>query len=245
MRIFSNATVWLVITILSISIMAVYAEDYQAQIETLQNKQKELVAQMEEASQANDTNAYNVARDEFNKVKAELQKLKEKITSAQDQESQAKIAFNKGGALLQKRQYEEAVAEFDKAIAINPDYDKAYYMKGYALTRLKRYADATSAYEKALEINPEDSRIIFALGKLYEAQGQGKKAISLYENALSVDSKNAKAAYSIGAVYVGWDAYSDAAQAFQRAVEIDSTYDLAYTGWGTSVSYTHLRAHET
>jgi len=232
MRLNNNATVCLVLLIFAIGTGALFAQDYQAKIDALTQKIEDLSNQMSEVS---DKTTYDTLLEEFNSLTKERQELIGQVTAEQDKESQAKIAFNKGGSLLKQRKYDEAVAEFDKAIAIDAKYGKAYYMKGYALTRLKRYAEAAQSYEKVLEINPGDSKAIFALGKLYEAQGEGKKAISLYEKALEADPGNAKAAYSIGAVYVGWDAYTNAVDAFNKAVNIDSTYDLAYTGLGTSL----------
>jgi superkiller protein 3 len=222
----------LLVVCLSLVTVQLVAQDYQAQIDALKAQSEALYKKMEEAP---DKAAYDAALEEYNQVKAELEALIEKATAAQNSDAQAKIAFNQGGSLLKQKQYAEAIKQFDKAIEIDPKYDKAYYMKGYALTRLKDYPEAIAAYEKVLQIAPNDSKTIFALGKLYEVQGEGKKAIQLYDNAVAADPANAKAAYSKGAVYLGWQAYSEAVNAFSQAASMDSTYSLAYTGWGTAL----------
>ncbi|MGD1714054.1 tetratricopeptide repeat protein, partial [Dapis sp. BLCC M172] len=50
----------------------------------------------------------------------------------------------------------EAIAAYEKAIEIQPDYYYAWSSKGDALIKLERYEEAIFAYERALKINPED-----------------------------------------------------------------------------------------
>lgn len=50
----------------------------------------------------------------------------------------------------------KAIATYDKAIAIFPDFAKAWYGKGRAHIVLKNKAEAIAALEKAIEVDPED-----------------------------------------------------------------------------------------
>ena len=47
-----------------------------------------------------------------------------------------------------------AIASFDKAIAINPNYTEAWVGRGIILQRLGRYTEAVASYDKVLAINP-------------------------------------------------------------------------------------------
>ena len=161
----------LMLVLSGLLITQLIAQDYEAQIDALKAKSEALYKKMEKAP---DKAAYDAALEEYNQVKAELEALVAKANAMQNSDAQAKLAFNQGGSLLKQKEYAEAVKQFDKAIEIDPKYDKAYYMKGYALTRLKDYPEAIAAYEKVLQIDPNDSKTIFALGKLYEVQGEGK-----------------------------------------------------------------------
>ena len=49
--------------------------------------------------------------------------------------------------------YEEAIAAYDKAIEIKPDYSLAMLYRGDTLIRLKRYEEAIASYDKAIEAN--------------------------------------------------------------------------------------------
>ncbi len=56
------------------------------------------------------------------------------------------------GALCQP---EEALASYDKALAIRPDYADALFNRGVALQDLKRPEEALASYDKALAIRPD------------------------------------------------------------------------------------------
>src|SRR6266516_7737793 len=56
--------------------------------------------------------------------------------------------FDEGTALSNLTRDEEAIAAFDQAIRLNPDYAEAYYGKGYALDQLQKPKEAQQCYEK-------------------------------------------------------------------------------------------------
>ena len=61
-----------------------------------------------------------------------------------------------GGDCLDKGKYDDAIAEYDKAIALNPNVVLAYTNRGLAYERKGDKEQAIVDYRKALEINPSD-----------------------------------------------------------------------------------------
>jgi tetratricopeptide (TPR) repeat protein len=59
-----------------------------------------------------------------------------------------------GRALLQQGRFEEAMAELDSALEMNPKLALAWNARGYSKMRLGRYMDAVMDFDKALELNP-------------------------------------------------------------------------------------------
>lgn len=57
--------------------------------------------------------------------------------------------------LSKDKQYEEAIAELDKAITIYPNYVTAWNNKGNIHFRMKDFEEAKECYDLALEINPD------------------------------------------------------------------------------------------
>ena len=79
-------------------------------------------------------------------------------TDPKGYQAQPKVAEahnNLGTALRDLKRRVEAVASYDKAIALNPDYVEAHYNRGNALTDLKRYREAFAAYDMALTLKPD------------------------------------------------------------------------------------------
>ena len=69
---------------------------------------------------------------------------------------QADQLIDEGHTLLMHGEWVEAVAKFDRAIAIGTQSGNAYFYKGQALSHLKRYTEARDAFQRALQINPND-----------------------------------------------------------------------------------------
>jgi Flp pilus assembly protein TadD len=59
--------------------------------------------------------------------------------------------YGKGAALTQMHQYEQALAEFDKAIALDRRNGKAWHNKGYALHKLGREDEAMQCIKSKYE----------------------------------------------------------------------------------------------
>ena len=60
---------------------------------------------------------------------------------------------NRSAAYAALNDYDAALTDADKTVAIKPDWVKGYSRKGAALYGLKRYDDACDAYNKGLEID--------------------------------------------------------------------------------------------
>ena len=52
----------------------------------------------------------------------------------------------------------EALASYDKAIALKPDYAEAHNNRGNALRDLKRPEEALASYDKAIALKPDYRR---------------------------------------------------------------------------------------
>ena len=59
-----------------------------------------------------------------------------------------------GAALDATGQHGEAVASYDRALAMRPEYAEAWYNRGIALEKQGRYPDGLDSYDRALAIEP-------------------------------------------------------------------------------------------
>ena len=77
------------------------------------------------------------------------------LTVAGCAEMEADSYFNRALTYGKKGQYDQAIADYNKAIEINPGYAMAYYNRGRAYAiGTGQYDQAIADYNKAIEINP-------------------------------------------------------------------------------------------
>ena len=82
--------------------------------------------------------------------------------------------------------YYGAIADFTKAIEINPDFYQAYYERGNSKQDLEDYYGAIADYTKAIELNPDYANPYYnrglakhSLGDINGACSDVRKAINL------------------------------------------------------------------
>ena len=81
----------------------------------------------------------------------------------------AKLAFS----LCQLKEYEKAVENYEKSIALDSTHPNRYYNLGFSHLAQKNFLQAKIAFEKALEMEPKNEKYQQALKKvILEIEGQ-------------------------------------------------------------------------
>ncbi|MFM6788667.1 MAG: tetratricopeptide repeat protein, partial [Microcystis panniformis] len=103
---------------------------------------------------------------------------------------------NRGLLYYNLQKYDLALAHYNQAIRINPNYAMAYNNRGVLYIDLQKYDLALSDYSKAIEINPNDAYAYGNRGLLYAELKQTEKAkIDLQQAAILFLQQNNMAAY--------------------------------------------------
>jgi tetratricopeptide (TPR) repeat protein len=87
-------------------------------------------------------------------------------------------AYNSGVQAQNRKDYQEAVRWYRKALELKPDYPDALNNLGFSLRSIaKGYLDeAAQAYKKALTLNATHAQALEYQGELYLLEGQLTKA---------------------------------------------------------------------
>jgi Tfp pilus assembly protein PilF len=144
----------------------------------------------------------------------------------QSESRNPKFYNNRGIAYGEKGQYDQAIADFNKAIEINPRYDKAYNNRGIVYRLKGQYDQAISDFNKAIEINPMDAQAynnlawLFATAKVPGFRN-GEKAVVLALKACELSEwKDPGYLDTLAASYARVGDFGNATKSQERALQI-------------------------
>jgi tetratricopeptide (TPR) repeat protein len=100
------------------------------------------------------------------------------------------LLFQQGLVCAEEKEYDRAIASYDKALEIQPDYYKALWYKGNALENLNRYEEAIASYDKSLEFNPNYYYSWNNRGNALRSLQRYEDAIASYDKALEIQPDN-------------------------------------------------------
>lgn len=72
--------------------------------------------------------------------------------------------------------FDEAIAEFNEVLKVNPGEALAYYNRGLAYQNKGQYDRAISDYNKAIEIDPGDAKVYYSKAYACERTNNKKEA---------------------------------------------------------------------
>ena len=93
---------------------------------------------------------------------------------------------NLGGIYRDEGRTGEAIAQFQMALGINPDFAEAHNNLGVVFAQQGRKGEAITQYQKALAIKPDYAEARYNLGNALLRQGDAAEAISCYQKALAI-----------------------------------------------------------
>jgi len=112
------------------------------------------------------------------------------ITSPRSTREQVGDAYiNRGQHYYEKRQYDRAIEDFNRAIPLKPRWvQMAYGNRGNAYYAKDEKEKALDSYDKAIELDPQYASALTARGMIYEEMGITERAISDFRAALKANA---------------------------------------------------------
>lgn len=124
-------------------------------------------------------NAYFQKRRSFNQAATNYQKAVDLAPSPQ-------LHNYLGSALNYQGYYQKAVAQYKKAIELDPNYSPAYMNLGITYFFMKQYANTIASEQKSIALNPNVPDAYFFLAQAYDRQNNKAEAISNYKKFLQI-----------------------------------------------------------
>ena len=121
-------------------------------------------------------------------------------------------------AHFDREQYQEAIVELRKVVAIDPSIPGTYYQLGYSSWKLGNITEAKRHFERELQFKPPDPYSHYYLGRILLAEGKSAEALKHFEKVLST-APILDVYQQIGTVHLLAGRIPEAIGALQKAVE--------------------------
>jgi len=105
---------------------------------------------------------------------------------------EARAHLGKGLVLVDKRQWDQAIAEFSKAIALDDQLALAYNERGAAYFALNKHELAIQDYSTAARISPGSVHALANMGIVYQQAGEFQIASEWFQRALRIDAEETR-----------------------------------------------------
>jgi lipoprotein NlpI len=123
---------------------------------------------------------------------------------------------------LQMREYERAIRDFDRALALEPGLVVAWRQRALAYRSKGDYERALADFEQAILLAPSDARLYTDRGVAYELLGDYPSAIRDFDRAIAFKPNHASAIEGRGRTYFYLGNFAQAAADLQRGLALDS-----------------------
>jgi tetratricopeptide (TPR) repeat protein len=137
----------------------------------------------------------------------------------------AEVLINRGNSYA-------AIAQYRKALEVDPKLRGVHYELGEAILQGSRQAPALEAAEKefrvALAENPGDANAEYWLGIIYSLRGDLQTAIEHYSRALQLSPNDAYAHQALGATWIKMGKPEKALEHLLAATRLDPLYPKAH-----------------
>ena len=141
----------------------------------------------------------------------------EKLADLYLKRGQAQLCV--GGADSRAR----AMADYSKAIEIDPRFAKAYFYRGSEYTNQAKYDEAISDFNKAVDLDPNDAAAIRFRGLAFFVSGQNDSAIADLDKAVALKPDDIVNYFRRGEIFYAMGQPERALADFTKAIELSAT----------------------
>ncbi len=134
----------------------------------------------------------------------------------------SKIAYNNRGYMYNEfGQYDQAIADFNQGIRIDPKFFRLYLNRGLSYQRKKEYESALADYDKSIELDTTEGQTFFNRGVIYtDFLGKYDLGIQDFKRALIKNPDNADAYINMGVAYYKSGKYDQAIEQYNKALQL-------------------------
>lgn len=142
--------------------------------------------------------------------------------------------FITAGNKSQKGNYRGAIADYDRALAMNPQFGEVYFRRGIARSLIKDWRGADADYTQAIAIAPGYTEAYLHRGSVRSTLNDWRGAKADFDVVLSLNSMSLPAYIGRGVALCELNDCKNGLKDYSRAIAIDPTAADAYNRRGFS-----------
>jgi protein O-mannosyl-transferase len=143
---------------------------------------------------------------------------------------------NLGSALTHCRRFDEAIAQYQKALKIKPDHAQTLNNYGLTLADCGRLDEAIEQYQKAFDVQPDYAEALNNLGNALAASGRGEEAVAQYQKAVDIKPNYAEAHNNLGFALAGRGRIEEAIASYRKTLTIEPDLAAAHNNLGLALA---------
>ena len=126
-----------------------------------------------------------------------------------------------GEIYLFHSQIPEAIAEFQKELALNPGYAPAYYKLADAYSHIQKFDDAERLLQRSIWLDATSTGPYILMGKVLQKKGESELAVRSLQRAVAMDPNNPMTHHLLGQAYREMGREEDAARELGAAGQLE------------------------
>jgi serine/threonine protein kinase/regulator of sirC expression with transglutaminase-like and TPR domain len=152
-----------------------------------------------------------------------------------DPQKQAAELLSQADRLREGENYQEAIATYEKAIALKSDEAKAHWGLCYSLNQTGKTTEAITACDRALQLNPNYAEALTSKGNALHQQQKYEDELKLYDQALKIDPNLAETWNNRGVALLKLNRFDEAFAALDKATQLKPNWADAWANRGNAL----------
>jgi len=127
---------------------------------------------------------------------------------------------------------EAALANYDRALSLRPDFMEAWSNRGAVLKGLRRHAEALESFDRALALQPDHVGVLNNRAGVLQELGRYPEALAGYDRALALRPDYPEALNNRGIVLQALGRHAEALQSYDTALSLRADFVEAFVNRG-------------
>jgi tetratricopeptide (TPR) repeat protein len=142
------------------------------------------------------------------------------VTSNSPISGKAESLLQSGMKKFERQDYQDAIAELKRAIAVDPNFAQAYSAWGNTCFAMQDYQSAIVCFEQAIRLDPYLAKAYGGRGLAYYEMGDKQRALDDFTRSIEINPTLPHAYHSRGEVSLELDNIPQALADFEQAIDL-------------------------